>query len=304
MSAAADPSRPRPGTIWSIGRYVGPSPLELGPDPAVSNPILVAADVDDMPAEFVADPFLIRRDGLWYLFFEALHAETRRGAIGLAFSADARSWSYQGIVLAEDFHLSYPHVFAHGADVFMTPETLAVGRVLLYRANPFPGHWRREAELVVGRAADPTSFHDGRRWWLFACSPVEGWQTLRLYSSPHLDGPWHEHPQSPVVAGDPRRARPAGRVVTWEGRRLRFAQDCVPAYGTALRGFEILELSDTRFAERPTVPEVVLSAGPQRWNSGRVHHVDAHEIAPGRWIAAIDGTEPLLPMEVVDRDGQ
>ena len=122
----------------------------------MGNPVLTAADVDDLAAEFVADPFLFRRDGRWYLFFEALQAGTGRGVIGLAVSDDARSWSYQGVVLQEEFHLSYPHVFAHGNEVYMTPETLALGCVVLYRADPFPERWRREAELVAGRAADPT----------------------------------------------------------------------------------------------------------------------------------------------------
>ena len=267
MSGPAVPPSPRPGSVWSIGRYVGPSPLELSPDPTVSNPILTAADVHDLAAEFVADPFLYRRDGRWYLFFEALQTGTGRGVIGLAVSNDARSWSYQGVVLQEKFHLSYPHVFAHGSEVYMTPETLDLGCVVLYRADPFPERWRREAELIAGRAADPTPFRHDDRWWMFSCAPVEGWQTLRLFSSDHLTGHWREHPRSPIVAGDPRRARPAGRVVAWEGRRFRFAQDCVPSYGTAVRAFEIFELTETNYAERPAVPEVVLSAGSQGWNS-------------------------------------
>jgi hypothetical protein len=278
---------------WSIGLYAGNSPLALRAEPSVSNPVLTAADVRDVTAGFVADPFLIRRDGAWHLFFEVYDCKREKGVIGLATSAGGLCWDYRGVVLEEPFHLSYPHVFADGASVWMSPETLGLGAVVLYRADPFPWRWRREVVLVEGRGADPTPFRHAGRWWLFVSLPFHGWKTLRLYHSEQLPGGWREHGESPIIADDPRRARPAGRVIDWEGRRLRFAQDCVPAYGTAVRAFEVLELTETTYAERPTVPEVVLAADDQRWSAGGVHHVDAHQIGPGRWLAVIDGMEPL-----------
>ena len=95
-----------PSHNWSIGRYAGPTSLELRPDPEVANPVLTAADMRDVPASFVADPFLIRSGGLWYLFFEVMHPSTGRGVIGLATSEDAAHWTYRGVVLEEPFHLS------------------------------------------------------------------------------------------------------------------------------------------------------------------------------------------------------
>jgi hypothetical protein len=282
-----------PGTTWSIGWLSGPSPMALRPDPGLCNPILTFEDVSDVRAEFVADPFLYHQDDRWHIVFEILEAETHRGVIGLATSTDARGWSYQGVVLREPFHLSYPHVFADGPDLFMTPETLEPGSVRLYRADAIAGPWRLEAELIEGQCADPTPFRFRGRWWLFVCQPYERHDTLRLYHAPRLTGPWREHPRSPIIAGDCRRARPAGRVIAWDGRLIRFAQDCVPAYGTAVRAFEILELTEATYVERPANPEVVLAAGGAPWMSGRVHHVDAQQIAPGRWVACADGTTPL-----------
>jgi hypothetical protein len=283
----------RPGTIWSIGWLSGPSPLALQPEPSARNPILTFEDITDVRAAFVADPFMLHHQGLWHLFFEVLEIETMRGVIGLATSRNIHQWSYQGVVLREPFHLSYPHVFAEGSDIFMTPETLVPGRVELYRAETVTGPWCLEAELIKGHCADPTIFQYMGHWWLFACQPYERQDTLRLYHAPTLTGPWCEHPRSPVIVGDPRRARPAGRVVAWDGHLLRFAQDCIPHYGTAVRAFEIIELTKSTYVERPTTPEVVLAAGDQAWNSGRVHHVDAHQVGPGRWVACADGTAPL-----------
>jgi len=35
-------------------------------------PVLTAADIPDVSADFVADPFLLQRDGRWFLFFEIM----------------------------------------------------------------------------------------------------------------------------------------------------------------------------------------------------------------------------------------
>src|SRR5262245_60427292 len=94
---------------WSIGLYAGTSPLALAP--ADDEPVFTADRVTDIAARFVADPFLVRADGRWHVFFEAFNAATGQGDIGWATSDDARRWSYQRIVLDEPFHLSYPYVF-------------------------------------------------------------------------------------------------------------------------------------------------------------------------------------------------
>jgi hypothetical protein len=65
-----DASRP---WTWSIAMYTGPSPLHLSAAPGASNPVISAADVKDVPARFVADPFMVNVDGLWHMFFEVLN---------------------------------------------------------------------------------------------------------------------------------------------------------------------------------------------------------------------------------------
>ena len=175
----------------------------------------------------------------------------------------------------------------------MTPETLEPACVRLYRGETMSGPWRLEAELIDGEWSDPTPFRHAGRWWLFACELNWRHDTLRLFHAPEPTGPWREHPRSPVVADDRRRARPAGRVITWQGRLFRFAQDCFPAYGMAVRAFEILELTESTYVERPATPEIVLAPGAEPWMSGRVHHVDAQQVGPDRWVAAVDGTTPL-----------
>ena len=279
---------PNRAKTWAIGIYAGPNPLDLAPPSGLINPIMTAEAVTDLRADFVADPFLVFEDDRWFLFFEIMPLDAREGVIGLAESRDGLNWSYRGVVLRESFHLSYPHVFRWGDDYYMTPETLAPHQVRLYRAVHFPDRWEHIADLVPGRHADPTVFTPGGTCWMFSCTPPGSHSTLRLYHAESLLGPWKEHPRSPVIEQDPRIARPAGRVVPWEGGFLRFTQDCETYYGVRVRAFWISLLTPSEYREQPARPNPIVGPGQDEWNRRGMHHVDVHRLPSGGWIAAVD----------------
>ncbi|MBE0599272.1 MAG: hypothetical protein IH614_18670 [Desulfuromonadales bacterium] len=271
---------------WAISFFAGDSPLQLVPLAGVEHPVLSAAMVTDVPAEFIADPFLLRHEEQWYLFFEVLNRRSGRGEIGLATSSDGRSWQYGGIVLAEAIHLSYPFVFAWQGEIYMVPESIAAREVRLYRASDFPRRWEPVGRLLTGdRLSDPTLLHRDGRWWLFARGAKH---SLVLYHAESLTGPWQEHPRSPLLREDLSRTRPAGRVIEANGRLLRFAQDGLPWYGHRVLAFEITELTPHSYREQP-IEEPVLAASGLGWNRDGMHHLDAHLLGDGSWLAAVDG---------------
>lgn len=271
---------------WSIGIYAGTSPLALTSPPEVKNPVLAPRDVSDAVARSVADPFLVRRADQWYLFFEVLNGRDERGEIAYATSADGFAWRYGGIVLREPFHLSYPQVFDWQGKTYLLPETRQVQAVRLYEATGFPHSWRFVGQLVSGRYADATVVRHADRWWMFA---QRGLDELRLFSGEAVEGPWREHPKSPLVVGNRRRTRPGGRMLRLGDRLIRFAQDGLPSYGNCLRAFEVKRLSADEYAERELPESPILAASGQGWNAVGMHHVDAQPTASGRWIAAVDG---------------
>ena len=278
--------------VWSIGIYEGPSPVELAPARGLESPVLTRSDVTDVPAVSVADPFLSRRGGSWFMFFEVFDWRANKGEIALAVSDDTRNWTYERVVLREEFHLSYPHVFAVDGEIYLLPESHQAGELRLYRATDFPTAWSHEATLLSGRYVDASPFRHAGGWWLFAdTDPEECNDTVRLFRAAELTGEWREHPCSPVIAGDTGAARPAGRVVRVGGAPVRFAQDCAERYGGAVRAFRIDELSPTTYRETP-LGRVL---GPGRgWNEAGMHHVDAHQLDEGTWLACVDGAaEPL-----------
>ncbi len=275
---------------WAISVYGGSDLHALKPLPGIRNPVLTAMHIHDVPALFVADPFLVRTDERWWLFFEVLHATLRRGQIGVAMSRNGLEWEYCRIVLDEPLHLSYPLVFRWNDSWYMTPETASQRQVRLYRAVDFPFRWEHVATLLDGNDyLDPTPFFSHDRWWMFVGTNIKRNDTLRLYHATTPLGPWREHPCSPIVRGDARIARPAGRVLHDNGRLIRFAQDCSQHYGRRVLAFEITELTPERYAERPFSSAALLKPGRSGWNERGMHTLDLHSGDDGGWIAYVDG---------------
>jgi len=272
---------------WSIGIYSGTDWRRLVPQ-SESNPVLSAESVSDLKAKFVADPFMAREGGRWWMFFETMPVEGGRGVIGLASSEDARHWSYHQTVLAEPFHLSYPQVFLWNGEWFMLPETAERRSVRLYRAREFPLRWEFESELISNALLDPTVFHHLGMWWIFA-SPDNS--TLLIYYAEKLQGPWLPHPANPIVKDNAMIARPAGRVITHNGQLFRLGQDSIPFYGTRVRAFAIDELSLSEYCETEIAASSILGATRQpAWNGFGMHHADIHQLEDGTFLACVDGS--------------
>ncbi|MCM4161384.1 glycoside hydrolase family 32 protein [Antarcticibacterium flavum] len=89
---------------------------------------------------FLADPFLFVENNVYYIFFE--HQAEGNANIGLIKSLDGKNYSFEGNVLNEKFHLSFPQVFKVNEEYYMLPETKETGHVLLYRTDNFPFDWK------------------------------------------------------------------------------------------------------------------------------------------------------------------
>lgn len=276
---------------WSIGIYTGSSPFDLKSPPDIKNPVLSRRDVTDVRAGFIADPFMIQVEQTWYMFFEVFNNETSRGEIGLATSPDGKKWNYEKIVIAEPFHLSYPHVFEWMGEYYLIPESFQDASIRLYKASKFPTDWQFVGNLMSGGIfLDASLIRYADKWWLFTeTNPEHKYDTLRLFYADDLLGNWQEHPLSPIIQGNAHIARPAGRVIMHNHQIIRYTQDCDPDYGIQVRAFAIDELSTTTYHEQEVSPNPVLVPSGQGWNGSGMHHIDPHQLHDGTWIACVDG---------------
>ena len=274
---------------WSIGIYRSDSPFYFNELQGWINPSFKAEDVTDIPAEFVADPFLVQEGDTWNLFFEVYNGETDQGDLAVATSTNTWTWNYEKVILDEPFHLSYPYVFKWENEYYMIPESWEDRSIRLYKAESFPTQWSYVKTLVEGRDYVDNSivYHNGM-WWLF--SSVTTNDTLYLHYSDSLMGPWQEHPQSPIVAGDFHKARPSGRLLVYEGKLYRFTMDVRPPSGThRVMAYEITEITPDRYAEKLAQEAPILAPSGSGWNGQAMHQLDPVQVSDDSWIASVDG---------------
>jgi hypothetical protein len=274
---------------WSIGIYKGSKPYRMKPAAGIVNPVLTSRDVSDVPADLIADPFMLQVDRVWYMFFEVLDWHNNRGGIGLAQSSDGVNWNYQRVVLSEPFHLSYPYVFQWQGHYYMIPESYQARAVRLYRAERFPDKWEYLTSLLDdGDFIDNSIFRFADKWWLYTCTKRND-SELCLYWANTLTGPWHAHKQNPIIIDNSRIARPGGRVVIANGNPIRFSQNSDPFYGRDVRAFKVTKLTPSVYKERAARMGRVIASTGVGWNRYGMHHIDPHQLDDGSWLACVDG---------------
>lgn len=267
---------------FSIGIYQGDNPLNLSS--FEGNPVLTKEDVKDRCAAYVADPFMIKKDNLWYMFFEIKILNSFKTELAYATSEDGFKWEYQKVIPIEPLFRSYPHVFEFEDKQYLLSETAPLKSIIIYSAENFPEKWNQYAVIAEGREyVDPTILRHNGKWWIFASTTDNS--ELYLFYSDNLKGPWKEHCLSPIITKDKSKSRPAGRIIEYQGKLYRFAQDCSNYYGEKVNGIKILKLTEEEYQEEEI--GVVLDKG-EGWASKGMHTYNAH-LEGDKWIAAVDG---------------
>jgi hypothetical protein len=249
--------------------------------------------VDAPRGHFYADPFLMKKNGRNYVFFEDYRYWEEKGVIcGAEVLADGAVGDVF-TVLEKPYHLSYPCIFEHGGEIFLIPESAGARTVELYWAKEFPAEWEmvkilKQDMLIV----DVTPlFHDGRCWFFGAVTErgQEFNDELFLFHADSLTGSWVSHQMNPVVS-DVRRARPAGSVVLHHGELLRPSQDCSLTYGGAVHVNRISRLNPLEYQE-----QTIRTIFPD-WSPGLI---GTHTINANGDFEFIDGKKLVSANEVL-----
>jgi hypothetical protein len=229
---------------------------------------------------FWADPFPLKKDGKFYIFFEELPYSTNKGHLSVM------EVNEQGIVdgphkiLDRPYHLSYPFIFQWNDELYMVPETSKAGRIELYRCTSFPKEWVFEKVLLDDlRAVDSTLEEIDGKWWMFTSVDAEctkGVYELHLFHADTPLGPWQPHPGNPVRP-DVQSSRPAGRLVYRDGAYYRPAQ-VGAGYGMTIQKIERLDHEGYRETE-------VCKIGPF-WAEGLI---GTHTLNSSDGLTVIDG---------------
>lgn len=209
------------------------------------------------PVIIVADPFLYVYQDELYLFYEEKRLFTP-GVLRMVKTRNLKEWTKPVTVLQEPFHLSYPFVFEDNGKIFMIPETSEAGEVRLYQADDeglthftqtdtLLAHQKVDEHISIDYS-DSSVFRKDGKYYLMTTLEIDGVNQLFLYTSDHLNGPYNEHPSSPVCISK-NYGRNAGSLIQYGEKLYRVAQDCESRYGDNVHLFEVKDLSESFYSE-------------------------------------------------------
>ncbi|WP_424494748.1 glucosamine inositolphosphorylceramide transferase family protein [Salinimicrobium sp. GXAS 041] len=271
---------------WSVGYQKSSNPLEI----QKVNPenIITYEFIDSLlpePIDYIADPFFIKEKDTFYIFVEI---KGRGNAnIALLTSPNGKKYNYQGIVLDEPFHLSYPQVFKHKGALYMLPETKGSNNVLLYKAANFPYSWSISDTLVKDISLKDPSLLLSEDLNLIVA--VDDATKQYMFTADSLTGNWKELEKYRQNWGN--ETRPGGRFFNINKTWYLPLQNMSADYGT---GISIYALK-TNGQELDLALEKKLFLGPQpeiKWFNRGMHHLDIQQV-DGEYYMVYDGDQHL-----------
>ena len=204
-----------------------------------------------------ADPFVITKDNLIYIFFEEKLFKEKNAHISVITANHLGEFISQKplTIIGEQFHLSYPFVFQYLGDYYMLPESSESGMLTLYKAETFPYKWVKHKILIKDMMIyDPTLYqHIDGLWYLFCTAKNNNVYSSNaylhiFYTADLLNEEFTPHPMNPIYS-DVRISRPAGALKQMNGKIFRPFQICAPFYGNGMKFAEIKILSKTEYRE-------------------------------------------------------
>lgn len=260
---------------WSIGVYSSNERFVISK--ITSNPIITRDDLNEFDVLFVADPFVFCENGIFYLFYEVMVIDStghEKGIINVANSNDGMNFKLMGKVLEDMASVSFPIVFKHGKDYYMTVHSKKANNVRLFKAVDFPFTWFSYSILLNGPFCDPVLIYKESTYYLFTSI---GDNSL-LFFSDNLIGPYIEHNKSPIVLNDKRIARNAGKIFSIKNQLYRPVQDSSKMFGEKVRLMKIIEISRENYVEKECSHSPVLKAGEEPWRSYRMHTLNIYDL--------------------------
>ena len=209
----------------------------------ISNPV----------GRYLADPFVIERDGLSFCFVEDFDCNSKRGHIS-AYELGNRDATFLAAVIKEPFHMSFPYLFEYEGDLFMCPETSEKNEIRIYRCTDFPLKWQLEKTIMSNvRAADTMLFERDGFWWMLTNIDPSGIgdycsELFVFRSRSPLSTDWEPHDGNPVIV-DSARARNAGLIRDGEKIYRVSQKQGFDQYGKGSQVNEILTLTTNAYEE-------------------------------------------------------
>ncbi len=151
------------------------------------------------------------------------------------------------VMKEQKLHASFPNHFSYQENEYLLPEISAKGGLHIFKKSG--ENW---SELPVDfpdlPVVDPSLVYYQNRWWVFFTESKYSNESLMIFHSEHMEGPYQAHIQNPVKI-DISSSRPAGKPFVVDGQLYRPAQNSTGTYGNGLQMMKIMELTPEHFDE-------------------------------------------------------
>jgi len=241
-------------------------------------------EVKNPKGRYLADPFVFKKDGQDFIFVEDFLISENKGRISVLRVSDT-SYEFLGIVLEEQFHLSFPFIFESDGEIFMTPECQQSKEIRLYKCEEFPMKWKLDSVLMKDvSAVDTMIIKKDKTWFMLSniCSAGFGDHHSELhifYSNILQSSDWQPiKSQNPIIF-DSRKARNGG-LFRYGDDLYRINQvHSKEKYGHYFNVNKVIDISSQSFEEIR-----VSSIYPKFKND----IVNTHHFSANEKVAAID----------------
>ena len=202
---------------------------------------------------YLADPFIFNHQGRNIVFVERFDFKDEKGKIA-AYEIGNFLPKDLGVIIEEDFHLSYPYIFQNNNNIYLIPESSQNKDVRLYECESFPNKWKLKSIMLKDvSAADSMVVESEGKWWLFTnlnpSNLSDHCSELFIFSSNDLlNGPWLPHVNNPIFL-DPANARNGGIIIDGEIFYRVSQKQGHGVYGQNIQINKILELNDLNYVE-------------------------------------------------------
>lgn len=267
---------------WSVGYNFLKNPIEgivVNPNQIISHKNVDA--LLDQKGHYIADPFFVKDKGCYFIFTEL--KGQKDADIALFTSEDGKEYHFEGTVLDEEFHLSYPQVFKFNNDFYMLPEAQQSGQVLLYKAVNFPRKWKVSDTLIKNKKLKDPSLLLSSEINLIVAADDQMQQLL--YSADSLHGEWKLLEEASFKKGN--ETRPGGRFFKYKHEWYLPIQDRSLGYGSGISIYR-LKLINGEPILKLVKKRLLGEINDNIWFDRGMHHLDVQQLGK-TYYAVYDG---------------
>lgn len=186
---------------------------------------------------WAADPFIIKKDEIYFIFAELYDKFFRKGHIGYCkIAEDGKILSKWKKCIKSSVHMSFPFTIVIDDRLFLMPESGKEHELRIYESHDFPNKWRISKKLLTDVQICDT-IEIGKYLWTYDNFRSE-WNA-KIYTNDN-----NQISLLKEIPDTKKRLRPGGKAFQYKGLWVVPMQNGEGEYGRSLY-FTQIDLSDT-----------------------------------------------------------